>query len=203
MNTGVLNRFVKYMFIAILVMGAGYVVFQGFSDRKPGDYYTELGGIRLRDKLYGEAMENFDKALSERPNHRGALMGRALVFIQTKKYGPAVKELNYLIGFLTKTLQPDDKTGRAVLAAAYANRGIVHDRQARYRMALKDYVSSLNVDQEAVSGPGTMHKILYGNAQPSTVRKRAIYISEQLKLPPEKRLLRLPEADKKQRMYKP
>jgi hypothetical protein len=70
-------------------------------------------------------------------------------------------------------------------------------------MALKDYVASLKIDREAVSGPGIMHKILYGEARPATVRKRAIYIIEQLKLPPEKRLLRLPEVDKKQRMYKP
>ena len=203
MNSGVLNRFIKYMFIAILVMGAGYIVFQGVGNREPGDYYTEVGGIRLRDKLYGEAMEKFNKALEEQPNHRGALMGRALVFIQTKKYGPAVKELTYLIGYLTRTLEADDKTGHAVLAAAYANRGIVHDRQARYRMALKDYISSLKIDQEAVSGPGIMHKVLYGAARPATVRKRAIYITKQLKLPPEKRLLRLPEVDKKQRMYKP
>ena len=203
MSTGVLSRFIKYMFISILVMGMGYIIFQGIGNREPGDYYTEVCGIRLRDKLYGEAMENFDKALEERPNHRGALMGRALVFIQTEKYGSAVKELSHLIGYLTKTLQADDKTGYAVLAAAYANRGIVHDRQARYRMALKDYISSLKIDQEAVSGPGIMHKVLYGEARPATVRKRAIYLVEQLKLPPGKRRLRLPEVDKKQRMYKP
>lgn len=203
MSTGVLNRFIRYMFISILVMGMAYIVYQGVGNREPGDYYTEIGGIRLRDKLYGEAMENFDKALAEQPNHRGALMGRALVFIQTKKYGPARKELTFLIGYLTKTLKADDKTGHAVLAAAYANRGIVHDRQARYRLALKDYIASLKVDEEAVSGPGVMHKILYGNAQPATVRKRAKYIIKQLELPPEKRRWRVLEADKKQRMYKP
>lgn len=203
MNTGVLNRFIRYMFISILVMGMAYIMYQGVGNREPGDYYTEVGGIRLRDKLYGEAMEKFNKALEEQPNHRGALMGRALVFIQTKKYGPAIKELTFLIGYLTKTLKADDKTGHAVLAAAYANRGIVHDRQARYRLALKDYIASLKVDEEAVSGPGVMHKILYGNAQPATVRKRAKYIIKQLKLPADKRRWRLLEADKKQRMYKP
>lgn len=203
MSTGVLNRFIRYMFISILVMGMAYIVYQGVGNREPGDYYTEVGGIRLRDKLYGQAMENFDKALAEQPNHRGALMGRALVFIQTEKYRPAIKELTFLIGYLTKTLKADDKTGHAVLAAAYANRGIVHDRQARYRIALKDYIASLKVDEEAVSGPGVMHKILYGNSRPATVRKRAKYIIKQLKLPPEKRRWRQPETDKKQRMYKP
>jgi hypothetical protein len=35
------------------------------------------------------------------------------------------------------------------------------------------------------------------------VRDRAIYLKQQLALPPEKRLLRVPEIDEKQRMYKP
>jgi hypothetical protein len=37
----------------------------------------------------------------------------------------------------------------------------------------------------------------------STVRDRAIYIYEQLQLPEGERLLRIPELDAKQRMYKP
>jgi hypothetical protein len=35
------------------------------------------------------------------------------------------------------------------------------------------------------------------------VLKRAQYLEQQLKLPPEKRVLRVPEIDAEQRMYKP
>jgi len=62
---------------------------------------------------------------------------------------------------------------------------------------------SLKTDEGVVSGPDVVHKILYGNSRPSTVRKRARYIAEQLKLPPDMRVLRIPEIDNKQRMYKP
>jgi len=203
MSPEVLSRFIKYMFIGILVMGAVYFILPGFVERAPGDYHTEQGDILLRDRKYAEALTKFDEALKERPDHRGALMGRALVFIQTKKHDKAITELTYLIDYLNRTLKPDDRTGKGVLAAAYANRGIVHDREARYKKAFDDYIMSLKTDEDVVSGPDVIHKILYGNARPSTVRKRARYIAEQLKLPPEKRVLRIPEVDKKQRMYKP
>jgi len=203
MNPDVMSRFIKYMFIAILVTVAVYFILPGFVERAPGDYFTEQGDILLRDRKYDEAMKKFDAALKEQPDHRGALMGRALIYIQTKKYDKAVIELTYLIDYLKRTLKPDDRTGKGVLAAAYANRGIVHDRETRYQRALDDYVLSIKTDEGAVSGPDVIHKILYGNSRPSTVRKRAQYIFQQLKLPPDKRVLRVPEIDKKQRMYKP
>jgi hypothetical protein len=48
-----------------------------------------------------------------------------------------------------------------------------------------------------------VHKILYGSTGVSSVRKRAQYLYEQLKLPEDQRLLRIPEIDDMQRMYKP
>ena len=201
MNPRVLRRFVIYMFVFILVVTTGYMLLQGSFDRAPGDYYTEVGQMRLRDREYDKAMENFNRALKEMPNHRGALMGRALVYIQTGKYEQATKELTHLIDFLTRTVKPDDTTGRGALAAAYANRGIIYDRQGRYEQALNDYVAALKIDEGAVSGPDIFHKVLYGRQ--STVRKRAEYLAEQLRLPPEKRLMRVPQIDRKQRMHRP
>ena len=203
MNPRVLRRFIVLM--ALLTVGAFvfWDVLEGYVQREPGDYYTEAGSNRLVDELYDEALENFDKALEEAPDHRGALMGRALVFIQTERNDDALAELDYLIEFLGKTLEPDDDTGRGVLAAAYANRGIAYDRLGRYEQALENYVQALNTDNETVEGPGVVHKILYGSDRVSTVRDRAIYIYEQLQLPKGERVLRIPELDAKQRMYKP
>jgi tetratricopeptide (TPR) repeat protein len=203
MNPRVLRRFIVLM--ALLTVGAFvfWDVLEGYVQREPGDYYTEVGSNRLVDELHDEALENFDKALEEAPDHRGALMGRALVFIQTERYDDALAELDYLIEFLDKTLEPDDDTGRGVLAAAYANRGIAYDRLGRYEQALENYVQALNTDNETVEGPGVIHKILYGSDRVSTVRDRAIYIYEQFQLPEEERVLRIPELDAKQRMYKP
>ena len=205
MNPRVLKRFV----ILMVVLTVGVMLFRDVIvaqfDRPPGDYHTEVGSNRLVDGLYDEAIEEFDKALEESPDHRGALMGRALVFIQSERYDEAIGELGYLIERLEETLaeEPDDRTGQGVLAAAFANRGIVRDRRGEYEAALADYISALKVDPGAVEGPDIFQKILLGGDQISTVRKRAEYLHQQLQLPEEERLMRLPELDDQQFMYKP
>jgi len=202
MNRQILRRYVLYMFVAILLAGALTMAYDSMVSRPPGDYETERGDIHLNIGEYGQALDYFNQALGKAPDHRGALMGRALVFIQTERYPEALAELDYLINFLERTVEPDDKTGIGALAAAYANRGVVRDRDGDYEAALKDYVTALKVDEGAVSGPDLIDKILY-DPRPSTVRDRARYIHEQLQLPEDQRLLSVPELDAKQRMYKP
>ena len=203
MSAGVLRRYIVLMIALIVVMMLGTHAFDSLTARAPGDLDTELGVQRLEDGKHDEALDHFAKALAEQPDHRGALMGRALVFIQAERYEDAIAELTYLIDFLNRTLTPDDSTGRGVLAAAFANRGIVFDRTAQYERAFEDYVAALRTDEGAVDEPGVIHKVLYGIPNPSSVRKRAAYLQRQLKLPPEQRLMRVPELDAKQRMRKP
>jgi tetratricopeptide (TPR) repeat protein len=203
MNPRVLRRFIKIAGIATFVMFSLWAVMQMYFNEQPGDYYTREGDIRLSEGAYEEAMESFNRALREMPNHRGALMGRALVYIQTKRHGEAISELTHLIAYLKKSMDLKDPTGRAALAAAYANRGIVHDRTEKYEKALADYIKALETDQGALSGPGLVDKIIYGTPNPATVRDRAIYIKKQLALPEIERRLRAPHIDQKQRMHKP
>ncbi|MDH3229317.1 MAG: tetratricopeptide repeat protein [Alphaproteobacteria bacterium] len=202
MNDRVTRRFVKLM--ALLIVGAMlfWLATEWFSGGEPGDYQVRVGDQRLSEGNYEDALEAFDKALDQMPDHRGALMGRALVFMQTDRHDAAFAEFRYMIDVLSESVAPDDPTGRAVLAAAYANRGILHDRRGEYQEALEDYIRSIQVDEGAVEGPGVIHEILYGY-KPSTIRDRAIYIHEQLQLPEDQRRLAIPELDEEQRMYKP
>ena len=131
------------------------------------------------------------------------MMCKALVHINREEYKIANDELTFLIKFLVRTLKDDDLTGKGTLAAAYANRGIIKDRSEKYKEALQDYIKALEIDHEAVAGPGLGHKIIYMINKPSSVRDRAQYIFEQLQLPIEKRVLKIPESDKEQRMHKP
>ena len=202
MNDAVISRFIKIAIVAMLIGGVTVLAYDWFQSQEPGDYYVRQGDIRLSDGKYDEALESFDQALHEMPDHRGALMGRAIVFIQTEQYDDAIAELQYLINFLERTLVPEDLTGKGALAAAHANLGITYDRQGRYEEALDQYARALNTDEESVDGPGLVHKILH-DADPSTVRDRAIYIYEQLQLPEDERLLSVPELDAEERMYKP
>ena len=202
-NANVLKRFVIYMAILTFVMFTVWGFVRSFMDRPPGDYETEVCDIRLKDKKYEEALEAADKALNKTPYHRGAMMCKALVFISERKYNEADKILSSLIVFLEKNLESDDRTGIGTLAAAYANRGIVKDRNKNYNGALKDYVKALGIDHEAVAGPGLGTVILNYKFKSSSVKERALYLNEQLQLPEDERILSIKELDEGQVMHKP
>ena len=202
-NANVLKRFVIYMAILTFVMFTVWGFVRSFMDRPPGDYETEVCDIRLKDKKYAQALEAANKALNKTPNHRGAMMCKALVFISEKKYVEASNTLSSLIIFLEKNLENDDKTGIGTLAAAYANRGIIKDRNKNYEEALKDYVKALGFDHEAVAGPGLGTVILNYKFKSSSVKERALYLNEQLQLPEDERVLSIKELDEGQIMHKP
>jgi len=202
-SANVLKRFVIYMAILTFVMFTVWGFVKSFMNRPAGDYETEVCDIRLKDKKYEQALEAANKALYKTPNHRGAMMCKALVFISEKKYVEADKILSNLINFLEKNLEDDDRTGIGTLAAAYANRGIIKDRNKNYEGALKDYIKALGIDHEAVAGPGLGMIILNYKFKSSSVRERALYLNEQLQLPEDERVLSIEELDEGQVMHKP
>ena len=202
-KASIIKRFVIYMAILTFVMFTVWGFVKSFMNRPPGDYETEVCDIRLKDKKYDEALESANIALEKTPNHRGAMMCKALVFISEKKYVKADRVLSDLIVFLEKNLEEDDKTGIGTLAAAYANRGIIKDRNKNYEEALKDYVKALGIDHESVAGPGLGTVILNYKFKSSSVKERALYLNEQLQLPEDERVLSIEELDEGQVMHKP
>ncbi len=203
MSTKVLRRFIINMAILTFVMFTVWALVRSFMNRPPGDYETEVCDMRLKDKLYDQALQAANTALEKSPDHRGAIMCKALVFISQKMYLEATEELNYLINFLEKTVKDDDPTGIGTLAAAYANRGIIKDRKKDYQGALQDYIKALGIDHEAVAGPGLGTVILNYKFKSSSVKERALYLNEQLQLPESERVLKIQELDEGQVMHKP
>ena len=84
-NANIIKRFVIYMAILTFVMFTVWGFVKSFMNRPPGDYETEVCDIRLKDKKYDEALEAANIALEKTPNHRGAVMCKALIFISQKK----------------------------------------------------------------------------------------------------------------------
>ena len=203
MSTKVLRRFIINMAILTFVMFTVWALVRSFMNRPPGDYETEVCDMRLKDKLYDQALQAANTALEKSPDHRGAIMCKALVFISQKMYLEATEELNYLINFLKKTVKDDDLTGVGTLAAAYANRGIIKDRKKDYQGALQDYLKALGIDHKAVAGPGLGTVILNYKFKSSSVKERALYLNEQLQLPEAERVLSIKELDEGQVMHKP
>ena len=191
------------MAILTFVMFTVWALVRSFMNRPPGDYETEVCDMRLKDKLYDQALQEANTALEKSPDHRGAIMYKALVFISQKMYLEATEELNYLINFLKKTVKDDDLTGVGTLAAAYANRGIIKDRKKDYQGALQDYLKALGIDHKAVAGPGLGTVILNYKFKSSSVKERALYLNDQLQLPEDERVLSIEELDVGQVMHKP
>jgi len=191
------------MAVLTFVMFTVWALVKSFMNRPPGDYETEVCDNRLKDKQYDKALDAANIALSKTPNHRGAIMCKALIFISQKMYLNANEELSYLINFLEKNIESDDRTGIGTLAAAYANRGIIKDRNKDYQGALQDYIKALGIDHEAVAGPGLGTIILNYKFKSSSVKERALYLNEQLQLPENERVLSIKELDEGQVMHKP
>ncbi len=188
-----------FVLIALTVWGA----MGGYTRMPPGDYETRQGDIMLDDGKFDIALNRFEAALAANPDHRGAMMGRAVSLLQQGKTEAAEQAFGDLIAFLGKATAPDDATGRGTLAAAHANRAILYDRGQQPERALTDYRRALAIDAEAVAGPGLVNRVLYGTPDAASVAKRVAYLEAQMRLPPEQRVLSRPEIDSRQRMHKP
>ncbi|MDX1709808.1 MAG: tetratricopeptide repeat protein [Rhodovibrionaceae bacterium] len=202
MNERIVRRFINIAAIALVLGMLGTLIFAPYVGNEPGDYEVKQGDIRLTEGSYEEAIESFNKALEIQPNHRGALMGRAVAYIEMGEVDKAEAELDYLIDYLERNVDQEDATGVGVLAAAYANRGVIKDRQGRHEEALADYIEAIRIDEGALAGPSIFDEIIYGY-QATSVRDRAEYIAKELQKPEDERLLRLPPLDEEQRTYKP
>ncbi|MBC8242571.1 MAG: hypothetical protein H8E30_19170 [Alphaproteobacteria bacterium] len=197
------KRFIKLMLILTVVMFTVWTGIIWYNSSIPGDFEVRQGDIKLSDKEFSSAIERFDAALASAPNHRGALLGKAVALMGLERYEDADEVLTHAITYLHDTLADDDPTGTGALSAAYANRGIIKDRQGRYEEALADYIEAVKIDYDIAEGPGWVNHLLYYDKTPSSVLTRARYLYEQLQLPESERLMRVPEQDALQRMYKP
>ena len=202
-NPRVTRRFIKLMLILTVVMFTIWTGITWYNSAVPGDFEVRQGDIKLSDGEFADAIERFDAALMVAPDHRGALLGKAAALMGLESYDEAEAVLSYAIDFLLGTLSNDDPTGTGALSAAYANRGILRDRQGRYEEALADYIESIKIDHDIAEGPGWIEHLLRYDKKPSSVLRRAEYIYQQLQLPESERLMRLPEMDANQLMYKP
>lgn len=202
-NERVQKRFIILMALLTVVMFSIWIGIHWYQGATPGDFEVRQGDILLSDGHYDKAIEAFDRALAVQPDHRGALHGKAAALIMMERYDEAEAVLTYLIDFLNRTMEDDDKTGIGALSAAYTNRGIIKDRQWRYHEAYDDYVESVKIDYDIADGPGWIEHLLYYEHEPSSALKRAQYLYKQFQLPEDERVLSLPELDDAQRMYKP
>jgi len=185
-------RFLKWTAICIALAWLGWMIYESLvAERAPGDYAYLAANNLFEDALYDRALETYDEALGENPDHIHALRGKARTLVQLGRYPEALKAFDEAIA-----REPD-------FAGTYANRGICYDRMGRYEQALADYTRALQLDAEVAEGPHWLTRLLRNQPErPPTIADRADYLRGQLALPESERLLRMPEVDEQQRPYK-
>jgi tetratricopeptide (TPR) repeat protein len=180
------------LYLAILLGLVTFVFYWRLgTEENPGDYNTKKGNYRLEDGMFDDAVKEFFIALEKNPDHVMAHLGLAITYMQMNKSAAALAEFNRTI-----ELAPE-------LAAAYADRGVLYDRMGEYEKALADYRKAMSMDPKILEGPGFLWRFMRNiDEKPPTILQRADYLEAELAKPPEERLLKVPEIDKEQRMYK-
>ncbi len=174
---------------AVALVGA--LLYDHFARFGPGDVAYIDGSNLFMDGAYERAIEFYNAALKENPRHVFALRGLANSYTQLKRYDEALTAIAAAI-----RLEPDN-------ACNYATRGIIHDRMGRHEQAIADYRRAVAGCEAATKGMHWLDRLLYNvHERPPTVSDRLAYLEAQMRLPPEKRLLRVPELDDQQRPYK-
>jgi tetratricopeptide (TPR) repeat protein len=179
--------------VALAIIGAIILAVRHWrtSEKEPGDFNVRQGNYAMEDGLFDEAILRFEEALDRNPEHVGAHLGMAIAFMQTGREEMARE-------WFTRTIAQDPGLG-----AAYANRGILRDRLGKYEDALSDYTKALELDPNLAEGPGLIWRFLRNvDEKPPTIKDRAEYLEAELKKPTSERLLKVPEVDGQQRMYK-
>lgn len=185
------NRKAVWPILIMLIGVAAIFYWRVNSETTPGDYLVKTGNYRLEDGQLEEAVKEFSGALEVNPQHVFAHLGLAITYMQMGENARALSEFDRTI-----ELAPE-------LAAAYANRGILHDRLGEYQTALNDYKKALTIDAEVLDGPGFLWRFMRNiDKPPPTIYERAVYLQTELEKPPAERVLKVPELDDQQRMFK-
>ncbi len=188
-----MNKNTLAVIITLSIAGIIGFYFYKYSvlETTPGQNQYRLGNKYLEDGNFVETLQVFDKVLVEHPEYKEAHLAEAITLLQMERFDESRASFS-------KAVRLDNR-----YAQAYANRGILNDRVGRHEAALHDYRKALKLKPDLAKGPGWLWRFLRNIPDPPpTIADRADYLEEELKKPESERLIRVPELDSKQRMYK-
>lgn len=215
--------------LALTVAWVGWTLYDSeLSESSPTALELAAAGRYLEDDNFSEALRAFKKASALAPDNIGALRGQAQTLtrmgikasresIVLAKVGKveesrttqqnaaehmqmALQTYNLAIA-RTKQIGISDLNRRAA-AVSFANRGILKDQQGDHSGALTDYEQAMKLEASVTDGPGFLTRFMRNQSEvPPNVGDRAKYLRQQLALPANKRILRLPTIDAQQHAY--
>ena len=144
----------------------------------------------FKDKNYDLSLEEYFNALKYNKLDVYIIEGIARSYMELNQYLEA-KEYFYMAIDLNPNFAP-----------AYANLGVLYDRQKQYMKAVSYYKKAISIDNELSEGMHWLDRLLYDVREtPPTILERSKYIEEQLKLPLNERVLSVPQLDEEQLNY--
>ncbi|UCD35166.1 MAG: tetratricopeptide repeat protein [Nitrospiraceae bacterium] len=185
------NYAIAIVSLAVLAL-FGYFFYQETTrENTPGENKYRMANQYLEKGDYEAGLKLFDEVAEAYPDYKEAHLGRAITLLHMEQYGEAERAF-------ARAIDLDNN-----FAIAYANRGILYDKTNRFEEALRDYRKAIELNPEVAEGPGWLWRFLHNvQERPPTIADRADYIEEQLQKPEDERLLRVPELDEQQQMYK-
>ena len=183
------NILVKISIILFLLF-TGWLLWDHFINRPPEMKYYLSANTAFKDKRYSSSLESYLKAFQFNQNDTYIIEGIARSYMQLNDFENSLKYFK-----LSITVDPK-------FAPAYANLGVLYDREKDYENAIKNYEIALLIDHELSKGMHWIDRLLYDVREtPPTIMDRLIYLKAQMRLPVDKRILSIEKIDNKQINY--
>jgi len=176
--------------LILVVLAVGYY-HNDTTESVPGETKNRLANSYLEDGELDKALAAFDESIALNPDYAEAHRGKAIALMLLERFDASR-------ALFDRAVELD-----ATSALAYANRATLNDRTGRYEEAIRDYRKAAILNPKLAAGPGRLWRFLHNiQERPPTIIDRADYLEKQLARPAAERLLRIPEVDAQQRMYK-
>jgi tetratricopeptide (TPR) repeat protein len=173
--------------IVLFILFTGWLIWDHFINRPLEVRYYLSANTAFKDNNYEDSLEKYLKAYEYNDQDVYIIEGIARSYMQLKNYDNSIMYYNLAI-----KLDPK-------FAPTYANLGVLYDRLGDYDNAIKSYQIALSIDQELAIGMHWIDRLLYDVREtPSTIADRLDYLTLQMSLPEDKRVLSIIEIDQKQ-----
>jgi tetratricopeptide (TPR) repeat protein len=98
--------------------------------------HNSLGNVLFKEGKNKEAIDNYSKAISLKPDYAPAYSNRGVAYVNIRQYRMAVEDYSRAV-----RLKPD-------YAIAYNNRGIAYANLGQHQMAIEDYKQATGLKSE-------------------------------------------------------
>lgn len=176
--------------VVLFIFFSLWLIWDHFINRPAEVKHYLTANNAFKDKNYDLALKEYFMSLKYNQEDVYSLEGVARSYMELKLYDDAES-------FFLKAINLDPN-----FAPAYANIGVLYDRQAKYELAVFNYKKALQLDIELSKGMHWIDRLLYDVREtPSNIFDRTIYLEKQMNLPEDDRILNLPIMDDKQLNY--